>query len=196
MSKKIGGKTFYTPEEAREELGLEPPSAEEIAKARKILDEFQKRVDTVPPEARVRVSPKFYDDLAGTGIENWREWEGRAVPVREAAAFGRIVVPPGVEVLGASVFDQIETRYEIALRMRENDVQPLLTASGFSKKFAHFTVDPDRPVIAGPPLSTATSLWYEQDQIANEQNASVVRDFFVDIRSPDEVYVHIFLVPL
>jgi hypothetical protein len=37
MSKKMAGKTFSTPEEA----GITPPTEAELARARKLFDEFQ-----------------------------------------------------------------------------------------------------------------------------------------------------------
>jgi hypothetical protein len=66
VSKKIGGKTFTTPEE----LGRTPPSDAELARARKAFDEFRKQRDAVPPEDRVtELSPKFWDDTSGTEFE-------------------------------------------------------------------------------------------------------------------------------
>ena len=66
MSERIAGKTFSTPEEA----GVTRPTEEELARARKLFDEFQQKVDAVPPENRVKeVSPKFWDDISGTEYE-------------------------------------------------------------------------------------------------------------------------------
>jgi hypothetical protein len=66
MSEKIAGKTFSTPEEA----GVTPPTEAELAHARRLFDEFQQQVDAVAPEDRVaEVSPKFWDDVAGTEYE-------------------------------------------------------------------------------------------------------------------------------
>jgi hypothetical protein len=63
MSKKIAGKIFSTPKEA----GVTPPTPEELARARKAFDEFQREVDAVAPEDVVQeVSPKFWDDTSGT----------------------------------------------------------------------------------------------------------------------------------
>jgi hypothetical protein len=63
VSKRIAGKTFSTPEEA----GVTPPTEEELARARKLFDEFEKKIDAVPPEDRIKdVSPKFWDDISGT----------------------------------------------------------------------------------------------------------------------------------
>ncbi|MCV7198379.1 hypothetical protein [Mycobacterium angelicum] len=67
MSKKIAGKTFSTPEEA----GVTPPSEAELAHARRLFDDFQKKVDAIAPEDRVTdVSPKFWDDTSGTEYEH------------------------------------------------------------------------------------------------------------------------------
>jgi len=66
VSKKIAGKTFSTPEEA----GVTPPTEEELARARKLFDEFQQQVEAVAQEDRVtEVSPKFWDDISGTEYE-------------------------------------------------------------------------------------------------------------------------------
>jgi hypothetical protein len=70
MSKKMAGKTFSTPEEA----GVTPPTDAEVARARKMFDEFQQKVDAVKPEDRVKdVSPKFWDDISGTEYDNKQE---------------------------------------------------------------------------------------------------------------------------
>jgi hypothetical protein len=63
MAEEIAGKIFSTPEEA----GVTRPTAEEIANARKLFDEFQEQIDSVP-EADVpkEVSSKFFDDVSGT----------------------------------------------------------------------------------------------------------------------------------
>jgi hypothetical protein len=67
--KRIAGKTFSTPEEA----GVTPPTEEELARARKLFDEFEKKIDAVPPEDRVKdVSPKFWDDISGTEYDTRR----------------------------------------------------------------------------------------------------------------------------
>jgi hypothetical protein len=70
MAKRIAGKIFSTPEEA----GITPPTEEEIARARKLFDEFQERIDRVPEEDRLKeVSSKFWDDTSGTEYEGWRD---------------------------------------------------------------------------------------------------------------------------
>ena len=43
MSERIAGKTFSTPEEA----GITPPTKEELARAEKIFDEFEQRIDAI-----------------------------------------------------------------------------------------------------------------------------------------------------
>ncbi|MCV7075592.1 hypothetical protein [Mycobacterium szulgai] len=67
MSERIAGKIFSTPEEA----GVTPPTEEELIHARKLFDDFQRKVDAVPPEDRLtEISPKFWDDISGTEYEN------------------------------------------------------------------------------------------------------------------------------
>ncbi|BBZ69960.1 hypothetical protein [Mycobacterium paraseoulense] len=70
MSRKIAGKIFSTPEGA----GVTPPTAEELAKARKSFDEFQAEVNAVADEDRAtEVSPKFWDDISGTEYDPRRK---------------------------------------------------------------------------------------------------------------------------
>ena len=67
VSKRIAGKTFSTPEEA----GVTLPTEEELARAQKLFDEFEQKIDAVAPEDRVTdVSPKFWDDISGTEYEH------------------------------------------------------------------------------------------------------------------------------
>jgi hypothetical protein len=66
VSERIAGKTFSTPEEA----GITLPTEDELARARQLFDEFERKIDAVAPEDRVRdVSPKFWDDTSGTEYE-------------------------------------------------------------------------------------------------------------------------------
>ena len=70
MAEEIAGKIFSTPEEA----GVTRPSAEEMAEARKVFDEFQEAIDRVPEEDRWKELPKkFWDDTSGTEYEGWRD---------------------------------------------------------------------------------------------------------------------------
>lgn len=63
MSEKIAGKIFSTPEEA----GVSPPTDAELARARKAFDQFQREVDAIAPEDKIKeISPKFWDDISGT----------------------------------------------------------------------------------------------------------------------------------
>ncbi|ORJ60992.1 hypothetical protein [Mycobacterium simiae] len=63
MSEKIAGKIFSTPEEA----GVSPPTDVELARARKAFDQFQREVDAIAPEDKIKeISPKFWDDISGT----------------------------------------------------------------------------------------------------------------------------------
>lgn len=70
MAREIAGKIFLTAEEA----GVTPPTEEELAVARRMLDEFQAKIDAVAPEDRVKdVSPKFWDDTSGTEFDPRRK---------------------------------------------------------------------------------------------------------------------------
>jgi hypothetical protein len=66
VSREIAGKIFLTAEEA----GATPTTEAELARARKLFDEFQKKVDAVADEDRpTEISPKFWDDISGTEYE-------------------------------------------------------------------------------------------------------------------------------
>jgi hypothetical protein len=70
MAKKIAGKIFSTPEEA----GVTPPTEAELARARRLFDEFQQQIDAVAEEDRpTEVSPKFWDDISGTEYDPRRD---------------------------------------------------------------------------------------------------------------------------
>lgn len=70
MSREIAGKIFLTPQEA----SVTAPTEEELAIARKMLDEFQAKVDAVAPEDRpTEISPKFWDDISGTEYDPRRK---------------------------------------------------------------------------------------------------------------------------
>lgn len=68
--REIAGKIFLTAEEA----GVTPPTEEELARARKIFDEFQAKVDAVAEEDRpTEISSKFWDDISGTEYDPRRK---------------------------------------------------------------------------------------------------------------------------
>ena len=70
MAKKIGGKTFSTPEEA----GVTPPTEAELVELRKLFEEAQERVDRLTEaDEWTEVSPKFWNDMSGTEYEGWRD---------------------------------------------------------------------------------------------------------------------------
>jgi hypothetical protein len=70
VAKKIAGKIFSTPEEA----GVTPPTEAELARARRLFDEFQQEIDAVAEEDRpTEVSPKFWDDISGTEYDPRRD---------------------------------------------------------------------------------------------------------------------------
>ncbi|WP_078311656.1 MULTISPECIES: hypothetical protein [unclassified Mycobacterium] len=112
------------------------------------------------------------------------------VPVEEAEAFGRIDIPAGLQVLKVRMDHGIDTRYRVALRVSERDVATILRKSTFTAPFRPVNNPSSMTVIAGPPLSTATNVKEAQDHV---EKPWVYRDIVQDIRSPDEVYLHISL---
>jgi hypothetical protein len=70
VAEEIAGKIFSTPEEA----GVTRPTAEELARYRKLFAELQERIDQVPEEDRLKeISSKFWDDASGTDYEGWQD---------------------------------------------------------------------------------------------------------------------------
>ena len=51
----------------------------------------------------------------------------------------------------------------------------------------------DRDGRRGSPISSATDLRYAQDRVDTTDHQGVVRELFEDHRSPDEIYVHLFM---
>ncbi|TDZ98627.1 hypothetical protein [Mycobacteroides salmoniphilum] len=112
------------------------------------------------------------------------------VPVEEAAAFGRIDIPAGLQVLKVRMDRGIDTRYRVALRVSERDVETILRKSKFTEHFLPVKDPSAMTVIAGPPLSSAINVVEAQDHL---EKPWVYRDIVQDIRSADEVYLHISL---
>ncbi len=69
VSAGFTGKIFRTAEEAERE-GFTAPMDDEIARAQRLFEEYQAKVDTVGPDRVKEVSPKFWGDTSGreTGI--------------------------------------------------------------------------------------------------------------------------------
>jgi hypothetical protein len=111
----------------------------------------------------------------------------------EAAQFGELTLPEGVEVLGTSSDGAIDTRYELSLRVDEKQLAALLKGSRFTAAVAPSNYGRERTVVAGPPMSSATDLRYGQDRVVTADHGIVTRDVFEDHRSPGEIYVHLSL---
>jgi hypothetical protein len=121
--------------------------------------------------------------------------KARAAPVsgEEAAEFGAMTLPAGAEVLGASTDGSIDTRYVLALRVNAAQLNELMAASRFTTAVLPTDYGRDRTVVAGPPLSGASDLRYAQDRVDTADNGTVTREVFEDHRSPNEIYVHLFM---
>ena len=121
--------------------------------------------------------------------------ERHAMPVSadEAAQFGGVSLPAGAEVLGTSTDGTIDTRYELALRVNAAQLDELLANSRFTAPVAPSDYGKERKVVGGPPLSSATDLRYAQDRVDTVDHPNVTRELFEDHRSPDEIYVHLFM---
>jgi hypothetical protein len=115
------------------------------------------------------------------------------VPADEAAGFGEVMLPAGAKVLGTSTDGAIDTRYELALRVDTAQLAELLAKSRFTTPVTPSDYGRERNVVAGPPMSTATDLRYAQDRVDTADYGPVTREIFEDHRSPDEIYVHLFM---
>jgi len=122
-----------------------------------------------------------------------REEQAVSVSAEEAAAFGEVTLPAGAEVLGASTDGSIDTRYVLALRVNAAQLNELMAASRFTTAVLPTDYGRDRTVVAGPPLSGASDLRYAQDRVDTADNGTVTREVFEDHRSPNEIYVHLFM---
>lgn len=115
------------------------------------------------------------------------------VSADEAARFGGVTLPAGAEVLGTSTDGAIDTRHELALRVNNAQLQELLTKSHFTAPVTPSDYGRQRQVVGGPPMSNATDLRYAQDTVDASDHEKVTRELFEDHRSPDEIYVHLFM---
>jgi hypothetical protein len=113
------------------------------------------------------------------------------VSAQTAADFGDVALPPGVQVLGTDTDSGRDTRYRLALRMTEGQLEKFL--GQFSETPGPSDIPKSTPVIAGPELSTAPDPRYAQDQADTAAHGTVTREIIVDERGPDEVYVHLSL---
>ncbi|MBN7413023.1 hypothetical protein [Mycobacteroides abscessus] len=112
------------------------------------------------------------------------------VPVAEAQAFGRIDIPAGVQVLKVRMDHGIDTIYRVVVRASEHQVGTILRNSKFTEPFRPVPDPSALTVIAGPPLSGAANVTEAQDHV---EKPWVYRHVVQDIRSPDEVYLHMSL---
>ncbi|BAX95822.1 hypothetical protein MSTE_00480 [Mycobacteroides stephanolepidis] len=112
------------------------------------------------------------------------------VPLAEAEDFGRIDVPDGVAVLKVMRTHFQDTLYAVALRATSREAEMMLRNSKFTEPFRPVQDPATLSAIAGPPLSSATNVKEAQDHV---EKPWVYRNIVQDVRSPDEVHLHISL---
>ncbi|WP_233213663.1 hypothetical protein [Mycobacterium hubeiense] len=110
--------------------------------------------------------------------------------IKEATAFGGLVLPPGAEVLQARVDSALDTRYQLALRIDPDGLTKLLADSHFDKPLIK-AYPPFEEVIAGPSLATSPLVLTAQDRYQNAEGMSVYRTVIVDERDPSTWIVHL-----
>lgn len=108
-----------------------------------------------------------------------------------AAAFGRVVLPPGVEVRFADQQGFQDTLVRLTLRTDPAGVTALLAASGFTAPLRATTSA--GPVPAGPDLATSPSVLTAQDAVDPPGAARVFRTVVVDERDATTRWVHLSL---
>lgn len=114
-----------------------------------------------------------------------------AVSAETAAKFGEVTLPQGIQVLGTDADSGRGTRYRLALRMNDAQLEELLNQ--FPETPQPSDIPKSTQVIAGPPLSSAPAALYTQDQVITEDHGTVTRELIIDRRAPTEVYVHLSL---
>lgn len=127
----------------------------------------------------------------GPGEARRSESPTAAANQTDAEAFGRIVIPPGAQVLATTVDRGIDMRYQMTVHMQPDQVRQLLQESHFTEPLNPSDYGTQIAANAGPPMSTATSLRYAQDRIDTPEHGAVTREIFEDVRA-EGVYVHIF----
>jgi hypothetical protein len=122
-----------------------------------------------------------------------RDEGGQNMPVsaETAAKFGEVTLPQGVQVLGTDTDSGRDTRYRLALRMTDAQLDEFLTQFPWTPEKSD--IPKSTSVIAGPELGSAPDPRYGQDQIVTTDHGAVTRELIVDQRAPDEVYVHLSL---
>ena len=110
--------------------------------------------------------------------------------IRRATEFSGFVVPPDAEVLRAHTDHGIDTRYQLAIRIRPDDLTRLLADSHFDKPLTK-AYPPFEKVIAGPGLADTPSVVKAQDRFRNAAGTTVYRDVIVDQRDATTWYVHV-----
>ena len=113
------------------------------------------------------------------------------VSAEEAAKFGEVTLPQGIQVLGTDMDSGRDIRYRLALRMNDTELRAFLTQFPWTPEKSE--VPKATEVIAGPALSAAPDPLYGQDQIITTDHGAVTRELIVDQRAPDEMYVHLSL---
>ena len=114
-----------------------------------------------------------------------------AVSAETAAKFGEVTLPQGIQVLGTEADSGRGTRYRLALRMNDAQLEEFLSQVPETPQPSD--VPKSTQVIAGPALSSAPAPLYAQDQIITQDHGTVTRELIIDRRAPAEVYVHLSL---
>jgi hypothetical protein len=102
--------------------------------------------------------------------------------------FGQFGLPVWPEILGIESDSGADTRYRLAMRLDDGQLQEFL--SQFLLGPQPSDIPRSMSVIAGPALDSAPDPLYLQNGISSTDGA-FVREIIIDKRAPDETYVHI-----
>jgi hypothetical protein len=112
----------------------------------------------------------------------------------EALRFGDIVQPPSAKILGVQLDKGINERYRLVIEVHPDDVQELLSRSGFNAPLVPDS-GPFMEPVAGFNLKAATAVLSAEDSLPpnNGRRKTVFRRVAVDRSNPSKSIVHLWL---
>lgn len=109
-------------------------------------------------------------------------------PIEAIQTVGQIGLPALPEILDADTDSGADTRYRLAMRLDDGQLEEFLSQFPITPQPSDITRT--MSVIAGPALESAPEPLWLQNGI-DSQDGGYVREIIVDKRAPDETYVHI-----
>ncbi len=112
----------------------------------------------------------------------------------EALQFGGIVLPPSAKILGVQLDKGIDELYRLAIEANPDDVQELLSRSGFNAPLAPDS-GPFMEPVTGFDLKAATVVFSTEDSLPPDdaRRNTVFRRVAVDRSNPTKSMVYLWL---